>query len=51
MEKKALTLEEIHNETVGLLKKLIEICDLLEINYVKIRLQRWYSKNKLKNAF
>ena len=28
-----MTLEEIHYETVGLLKKLITICDKLEINY------------------
>ena len=33
MESKALTLKEIHTETVGLLKKLAEICDLLGINY------------------
>lgn len=33
MENKPLTLEEIHSETVGLIKKLAEICDLLKINY------------------
>ena len=33
MENKPLSLEEIHCETVGLIKKLAEICDLLKINY------------------
>ena len=33
MENKPLTLNEIHSETDGLLKKLIEICDELQINY------------------
>ena len=29
----ALTLKEIHEETIGLIKKVIAICDELKINY------------------
>lgn len=33
MENKALTLEEIHAQTKGLIKKLSEVCDEIGINY------------------
>ena len=33
MEEKELTIEEIHQFTLGNLKKIIEICDKLSINY------------------
>lgn len=33
MSEKELSLQDIHQESVGLLKKLIEICDLLQIDY------------------
>lgn len=33
MNQQPLTLEEIHEETIGILSKIISICDELEINY------------------
>lgn len=33
MSNRAMTLNEIHSETVGLLKKFAQICEKLEINY------------------
>lgn len=33
MNERALTLEEIHKETIEILKKIISICDELNVNY------------------
>ena len=32
-ERKELTIEEIHEGTIGILKKIIELCDMLQVNY------------------